>query len=221
MRELKESSVSDTVTGSRRTVDLLFRACSKSEGYVWVESRGRLHVEPMKGRKAIILNGHVRPMPMIQWGDVVQGLGLFRPWGVLTEGRRILVVGSGNRDVLGWAVAETIGKSVFSLVDDEGSGKRVMEEWANRGGDEIMKVKCEMVGNDGHRRPVEIVLYRSRERSLALSIIIQVKACGFTTTQDIPHPHNIDVFEELDTSRGSSWQYELKQLKFANRRLYE
>ena len=70
-RELKESSVPDTVTGSRRTVNLLFRARSKSEGYVWVESRGRLHVEPGKGRKAIILNGHVRPMPMIQWGDVV------------------------------------------------------------------------------------------------------------------------------------------------------
>ena len=32
MRELKESSVPDTVTGSRRTVDLLFRARSKSEG---------------------------------------------------------------------------------------------------------------------------------------------------------------------------------------------
>ena len=140
---------------------------------------------------------------------------------MLSEGERCLVVGSGIRDVLDWAVAVTIGKSVFSLVVDEGSEKRVMEEWANRGGDEIMKVKCEMVGNDGHRRPVEIVLYRSRERSLALSIIIQVKACGFTTTQDIPHPHNIDVFEELDTSRGSSWQYELKQLKFANRRLYE
>ena len=100
---------------------------------------------------------------MIQWGDVVQGSGSFRPWGVLTEGRRILVVGSGNRDVLGWAVAETIGKLVFSLVDDEGSGKRVMEEWTNRGGNEILKVKCEMVGSDGQRRPVEVMLYHSCE----------------------------------------------------------
>ena len=60
-------------------------------------------------------------------------------------------------------MAETIGKSVFSLVVDEGSGKRVMEEWMNRGGDEILKIKCEMVDNNGQRRPVEIVLYRSRE----------------------------------------------------------
>ena len=76
MRELKESSVPDTVTGSRGTVDLLFRVRSKSEGYVWVESRGRLHAEPGKGRKAIIWNGRVRPMPMIRWGDVVQGGGV-------------------------------------------------------------------------------------------------------------------------------------------------
>ena len=29
------------------------------------------------------------------------------------------------------------------------------------------------------------------------------------------------MFEELDTSRGSSWQYELQQLKIANQRSYE
>ena len=166
---------------------------------------------------------------MMRWGDVAQGGGIVPAvggtercfWGVLSEGGKFLVVGSGIRDVLGWAVAETIGKPVFSLIVDEGGGKRVMEEWMNRGGDEILKVKCEMVGNDGRRRPVEIVLYRSRERSSAPSIIIQVKAWGSTTTQDIPYPHDADVFEELDTSRGSSWQYELQQLKFANQRLYE
>ena len=121
--------------------------------------------------------------------------------------------------MLGWAVAETIGKSVFSLVN-EGGGKRVMEEWMNRGGDDIIQVKCELAGYNGQRRPVEIVLYRSRERSSTPSIIIQVKAWGSTTTQDLPHPHNTDVFEELDTSHGSGWQYELQQLKFANQRSY-
>ena len=29
------------------------------------------------------------------------------------------------------------------------------------------------------------------------------------------------MFEELDTSRGSGWQYKLQQLKFAKRRSYE
>ncbi|KIK90845.1 hypothetical protein PAXRUDRAFT_661950 [Paxillus rubicundulus Ve08.2h10] len=35
------------------------------------------------------------------------------------------------------------------------------------------------------------------------------------------HPLNVSLFEELETGRGSSWQYELQQLKFANQRLHE
>lgn len=35
------------------------------------------------------------------------------------------------------------------------------------------------------------------------------------------HPGDAVLFEELDTARGSSWQYELQQLKFANQRLHE
>ena len=41
-----------------------------------------------------------------------------------------------------------------------------------------MKVKCKMVGNDGQRRPVEIVLYRSRERSSALRLSSKFKLGG-------------------------------------------
>ena len=79
MRELEGSSV--PVTTGRKAVDLLFRARSKSEGYVWVESREQLRVEPGKRQKAIILNERVGPMPMMRWGDIVQEAGLFRPWG--------------------------------------------------------------------------------------------------------------------------------------------
>ena len=74
-------------------------------------------------------------------------------------------------------MAETIGKSVFNLVVDEGSGKRVMEEWMNRRGDEIMKVKCEMVGNDGQRRPVEIVLQSRTTKD-------RIFDCGRTTREN-------------------------------------
>lgn len=35
------------------------------------------------------------------------------------------------------------------------------------------------------------------------------------------HPSGASLFEELETGRGSSWQYELQQLKFANQRLQE
>ena len=100
MRERKESLVPST-TGPHRTIDLLFRARS-TEGYVWVELRGWLHVEPGKGRKAIILSRCVRPMPIMGWGEVVRGVGPCQGsfWGV-ESGGRFLVVGAGIRDVLG------------------------------------------------------------------------------------------------------------------------
>ncbi|EIM88698.1 uncharacterized protein STEHIDRAFT_166722 [Stereum hirsutum FP-91666 SS1] len=38
--------------------------------YVWVECRGRLHIEPGKGRKAIILSARSREVPRLEWNAV-------------------------------------------------------------------------------------------------------------------------------------------------------
>lgn len=48
--------------------------------YVWLECRGRLHIEPGKGRKAIILSGRARWMPVVRWGsiDKTGGVGSVR-----------------------------------------------------------------------------------------------------------------------------------------------
>ena len=62
-----------------RPVDLLFRIQAKGRGYVWVECRGRLHVEPGKGRKAIILSGRLRNMPCLDWGPISRAGGLVPP----------------------------------------------------------------------------------------------------------------------------------------------
>ena len=44
--------------------------------YVWLECRGRLHVEPGKGRKAIILSGRARWMPVVRWGSIDKAGGV-------------------------------------------------------------------------------------------------------------------------------------------------
>ncbi|KIK62007.1 hypothetical protein GYMLUDRAFT_561592 [Collybiopsis luxurians FD-317 M1] len=63
-----------------RSVDLLFRAKTKSGMYIWVECRGRLHVEPGKGRKAIMLSGRAKEMGMgFQWSAVAAAGGLSVP----------------------------------------------------------------------------------------------------------------------------------------------
>ncbi|KAF8169881.1 hypothetical protein K438DRAFT_1854850 [Mycena galopus ATCC 62051] len=56
-----------------RTVDLVFRARTKQGTWVWVECRGRLHVEPGKGRKAIVLVGRARGMAHVPPGTRFSG----------------------------------------------------------------------------------------------------------------------------------------------------
>lgn len=259
MRELKESSVVSGVghdgqglpvmqAGPLKTVDLLFRVRSKSNGYVWIECRGRLHVEAGKGRKAIILSGRTRNMPNIDWGAVVRAGGLTPSvhdhdmrksdgthmdrerefWGMVSVEGTFLVVGAGIRDMLGWDGGEVIGKSILRFVV-EGNGRRVLEGQLIHMQERVVPVgiMCEMGDKEGRNSPVQIVLYRGREQGTTGSpfpVICQIKALDLSpsvTTQHCTHSHQMNVFEELETSRGSSWQYELQQLKFANQRLME
>ena len=126
-----------------RPVDLLFRIQAKGRGYVWVECRGRLHVEPGKGRKAIILSGRARTMPALAWGPVARAGGVVAPvprvgatspvvegeeaaqptptverefWGLLSPDATFLHAGTAVRDVLGWGVGEVLGKRLADFV---------------------------------------------------------------------------------------------------------
>ncbi|KAI0630933.1 hypothetical protein C8Q77DRAFT_1062367 [Trametes polyzona] len=129
---------------SPRAVDLLFRIQAKGHGYVWIECRGRLHVEPGKGRKAIILSGRLRHIPHLEWGPIARAGGLVSPaykplpppisssldaqsdsddrlperefWGMLSTNATFLCVGAAVRDVLGWGAGEVIGKPLADFV---------------------------------------------------------------------------------------------------------
>jgi len=137
MRELKESSSIPSTDGGPpavpKKVDLLYRIKSKGGGFVWVESRGRLHVESGKGRKAIILSGRVRPMPRLTWRSVLQtgGLAVAAPavngdpttsgssrefWGTVNPDGTFLFVGASVKELLGWSVAEVIGQRLEDFV---------------------------------------------------------------------------------------------------------
>ena len=57
---------------------------------------------------------------------------------------------------------------------------------------------------------------------LPFQILVQIKSTptGIQKPKSaIVHPLTENVFEEMDTTRGTSWQYELHQLKIANRKL--
>jgi len=126
-----------------RPVDLLFRIKTKMGRFVWVECRGRLHVEPGKGRKAIILTGRAREMMNLKWEDVKRAGGLAKPkrnsssssssknmmeveqetWGMLggngRETATFLSVGHGVKDVLGWKAEDLIGTALVDILHGE------------------------------------------------------------------------------------------------------
>ncbi|PSR70762.1 hypothetical protein PHLCEN_2v13382 [Hermanssonia centrifuga] len=283
MRELKESSSPGTVaspntedqsplpSAAPRVVDLLFRMRSRSGAFLWLECRGRLHVEPGKGRKAIILSGRTRNMPSLEWGPIARaggftpsirrppsqmtslsnGKSTSRPkdqerevWGLLSTTGSFLFIGTAVRDVLGWGAGEVMGRAISDFVggQDPQHARSIFEETLGLAFTddrlEARSLSCEMKRKDGSHVPVEVFFYHPTDRdasSTAQSLYpqriserplvcqIKVSNCSFDLTASMPLPseHAHSVFEELDTSRGSSWQYELQQLKYANQRLTE
>ncbi|KAJ3874270.1 photoreceptor A [Lentinula edodes] len=177
-RELKESSATgstapgsgtsppgeDALTSRQshpvkpRAVNLLFRARTKSDQYVWVECRGRLHVEPGKGRKAIMLSGRAKEMSMLLWSAIASAGGISHPqtvakslsgedgktrlvtvdvstefWGTITRTGSLLIVSKGVKDILGWDETELMGKQIWSYLLDEEARQNVGKELANMG----------------------------------------------------------------------------------------
>ncbi|KAJ3847807.1 photoreceptor A [Lentinula lateritia] len=177
-RELKESSATgstapgsgtsppgeDALTSRQlhpvkpRAVNLLFRARTKSDQYVWVECRGRLHVEPGKGRKAIMLSGRAKEMSMLPWSAIASAGGISHPqtvtkslcgedgktrlvtvdvatefWGTVTRTGSLLIVSKGVKDILGWDETELMGKQIWGYLLDEETRQNVGKELANMG----------------------------------------------------------------------------------------
>lgn len=324
MRELKESSatavninstsagggmIADTTSGSGaaaqatpRSVDLLFRARTKAGVYVWVECRGRLHVEPGKGRKAIILSGRAKEMTKLSWGDMIRwGGGLTKRlsaplngevtkelafdemeytqefWGMMhgesftVHGMTFLSAAVDVRHILGWTSTEMVGMNLGGMLVD-GDVERVEQELAARGiclstiGSryqqqyrhqhsgtvKAVNIQCQMKRKDDTLIQVELVIYRSprdplvdalpttttkntispsplvyRIKSVDPSAYLQLSSSSSATplssssNLNLVHPLEENIFQDLETSRNSSWQYELQQLRFANQRLEE
>ncbi|KAI5888514.1 blue light receptor [Schizophyllum commune H4-8] len=271
MRELKEASSTGTessgVTSASagaskasaqqdpsmpRTVDLLFRAQMKTGRYVWMECRGRLHVEPGKGRKAIMLSGRAREMMECRWGRLRAGGGLAPSavspsgaqvprefWGTLAAGAggraAFATVGGGVADVLGWDAADVLGRAVGALVCG-GAGATIIDAEVARmltahqaqGDDAPRSLSLRMRARDGAEVDVRLVLYRPfahravKHTVAPAPVIFQcASADAVASAGEMRHSANANVFEEFELARGTSWQYELQQVRYANQRLLD
>ncbi|KAF5345962.1 hypothetical protein D9756_010926 [Leucocoprinus leucothites] len=251
-----------------RSVDLLFRARTKAGVYVWIECKGRLHVEPGKGRKAIILSGRAKEMPKLEWHRVAAGGGLSLPvptfggsvkeggsggggsgrrmsemevWGTMSSGQgaggvvSFLTVGAGVHDVLGWTPSDLVGREVVKYIVEGlhqfGEELRLLRSWESLSNPR--RFCCKMRHKNGSTVDVVFILYRPTNDSSATKsipgitpapLIYQIRSRQSfkplaSSSASLVHSLNSDVFEELDTNRDSSWQYEIQQIRFANQRL--
>lgn len=250
-------STRPAVPHAPRVVDLLFRMRHKAGDYVWVECRGRLFVEPGKGRKAIILSARVRNIPSLWWRSVARAGGLGQPvvrasksakgerrgleqecWALLGAGGSFLFIGAAVRDVLGWGAGEVIGRSILDFMGghDPLHGVAVLEETLRQAlldsTLDSRTLSCELKKKQGGEVLVDLVFYRRpvsshspRQPTPATQpLLCQIKVSSGpqpAAMADTVHAPHADVFDELDVKHGSSWQYELQQLKFANQRLAE
>ena len=264
MRELKDSTHAPVDGNSARTVNLVFRIRRKSSGYVWIECAGRLHVEPGKGRKAVILSGRARSVPTLPWEAVSRhgGLGEREFWTKISFDGLILHSTSTVNDVLGKKVGDIVGRSIFTLLPsgcEPASGaldphsyvgglasalQQAAKSNSVSGG---VSLHHKMLHSNGETVDVQMIFYSPHqpadnephsdiespdsEPSSSLSsspggvrltsLNVQIKLLPLPTARNVVHPPSANVFEELETTRGTSWQYELHQLRLLNRRLKE
>ncbi|KAH9975390.1 hypothetical protein BGW80DRAFT_1296860 [Lactifluus volemus] len=251
MRELKESStILSPQEGQRfvpslpnvpKSVNLLFRAKTKRDTYIWIECTGRLHVEPGKGRKAIILSARPRSMPRFGWKpapDVVwqDRLGgradvTCEVWGMLSVGGTVLFMSANVKNVLGWGIGEIIGMSLNDIIpepstaDSLGAALQRAAQGKNRNTE---VVECRARQKSGDLTHLSITLYPlpagadSQPDLRRLPIVCQIRPISIKPSIErelVTSVSQGNVFFEQDTAKEGSWQYELQQLKLENQKL--
>ncbi|BGO94041.1 hypothetical protein NBRC10512_003673 [Rhodotorula toruloides] len=115
-RELKDAGVS-----AHPSVNLVFRIRRKNSGYVWFEAKGRLHLEPGKGRKCVILTGRPREVYKMSWRDLELaggvGKGDYEFWAKVCVDGIFLAATSSAEKVLGVSnvTVDIVGRSISDL----------------------------------------------------------------------------------------------------------
>ncbi|KAM0747380.1 hypothetical protein T439DRAFT_329111 [Meredithblackwellia eburnea MCA 4105] len=283
IRELKDSGAVP-----HTKVNLLYRIQRKKSGYIWIEASGKLHIEPGKGRKCVILVGRPREVMKMSWEDVRSegGLADRECWMKLSEEGMVLYSTVGVQGLLGYPAREIQGTSLYHLLDTKakvdveaaikqcrtGSGSSVTHQLQSRRGivevvtrfypryarTEVdgMQVDYDSTSDSAHSTIIAQMMEvssRNRKGSTFTNPPEYVPVPGggnaSSASQRDPSPQQSDsphssrsgsrtppfvstfkvtshpssssdnVFDELDTTRCTSWQYELHQLQILNKRL--
>ena len=223
MREIKEAT-----TNPDKSINLLFRIRRKLSGYVWIDCRGKLHMDQSKGRKCLILSGRERPVYKLLDNQISNDFAEEEFWGKLSLAGLYLYVTPTCKNVVGFTSDSLEQESIYQYVEN-GAVTDITKalELVKEG--EITKVRHTILNSKGSYVPVLStiypgdIIYRLGQPSF---VLIQVKLMK-SNTSNPPSPTRTsmiegkNLFAELETDRSTNWQYELHQLQQSNKRLRE
>ncbi|KAI8370286.1 PAS domain-containing protein [Blakeslea trispora] len=233
MREIKEAA---SETG--KVINLIFRVRRKYSGYMWMECQGKIHIDQSKGRKCLIMAGRERPMyqlfhkEIVDAQDIAQGSEF---WTKASLNGLFLHVTSTSEEVVGFSADALEGATLYQYVGDEhmrditralelvrdGQIVNLHHTLQNNKGDYVSVLSTFYPGDTsfGKGRPsftlVQIRAKETNDKTHSMDVIDS----SASTTGETDYEEN--MFAELETVRGTSWQYELHQLQLANRKLKE
>ncbi|PWN23399.1 hypothetical protein BCV69DRAFT_236421, partial [Microstroma glucosiphilum] len=232
-RELKDSTSNASINAAakrsfRPEVNLLMRMRHKNDNFVWIESKGKLHLEQGKGRKVVISSARSRPVYNLPWEPVKATVNSDEPafWAKVsndglvlsaTEGVEAVVDGTDSSRLYGKHLHQMVNKEAMPALLEALRGVQVatvVHQMFNAV-DEPVWVKSTMypsaVMPGTHIIPTVFNTMEAKE----------LASMGVDATADAGGVPGSSVFGELATHRSSSHIFELHSLKHANRRLRE
>lgn len=183
-------------------------------------------------------------MPRLHWAAVERagGLGNREFWGLVSPHGLMLNVAQNVHRVLDRPAQSVLGTSLLDYIAPQQRQHALQALYdssfsqGHRTGESV-RVVVEMRGTESRCFNAEIVFYTREDGSGHMQAAVPV-VCQIKVLDPIPphqHSHHlgsrsdantpgsrlpaINVFEELDTTRHTSWQYELTHLKIANKNL--
>ncbi|KAG1459561.1 hypothetical protein G6F56_006136 [Rhizopus delemar] len=230
MREIKEAAGHPD-----KVINIIYRVRRKYSGYMWMECQGKIHVDQSKGRKCLILAGRERPMYELIRKEVVDGSEIASGpefWAKTSLNGLFLHVTPTSEEVMGFTADALEGATLYQYVGDENirditSALELVKEG------HIVNLHHTMQNSKGEYISIFSTFYPgdvSFKRGRPSFALIQVRSKASKLANGNPvlesvtqghHQSDENMFAELETVRGTSWQYELHQLQLTNRKLKE
>jgi PAS domain S-box-containing protein len=230
MHEIKEAT-----THPDKPISLLFRIRRKCSGYMWIDCRGKLHMDQNKGHKCLVLSGRERPVYRLLDNQITKLVGHEEGeyWAKLSLAGLYLYVTPTCKNVIGFTRDSLEHESIYQYIENEAvvditNALRLVKEGS------ITKVLHTILDSKGNHVSVLSTFYPGDtlyNEGLPSFLLLQVKRLTHDSNQSAALT-NIDtnaidallgqnIFGELETFRTTNWQYELYQLQQSNNRLRE